>query len=166
MNAHLQKAIDCLSIEDIYLRNSSSVVADGFEPKYQGKNAEFQLQFKHLVERVEVVELESEDKSPQSLMRVYIQVGCRLLANDESEAGDKPGDDFLVQIEAQYITEYKMTETLEQEAIDAFALNNASYHVWPYWREYIMNQCMRMNLPKIALPATQLAHNRHVDSNS
>ena len=165
MSAPLQKAIDCLSIQDVYLRNSSSVVAEGFEPKYQGKNTEFHLQFKHLVERAEVVELESENNPPQNFVRVYIQVGCRLLA-PESDTEENQGDDFLVQIEAQYITEYLMSEALEQEAIDAFALHNASYHVWPYWREYIMNQCMRMNLPKIALPATQLAHNRHAGSDN
>lgn len=163
MIASLRKAIKSLVIQDVYLRNSSTIVSDGFEPKYQDKNATYQLQFKHLVEKAEVLELEADEGGTQQLMRVFLQVGCRLLnpSNEDGvETASPDDDDYLVQIEAQYIAEYVMTESLEQDAIDAFALENASYHVWPYWREYITSQCLRMNLPKIVLPTKQLASNR------
>jgi hypothetical protein len=31
-------------------------------------------------------------------------------------------------------------------------LHNASFHLWPFWREYVVSQCNRMNLPKISIP--------------
>ncbi|PJF38109.1 MAG: preprotein translocase subunit SecB, partial [Phototrophicales bacterium] len=151
----LNKAIKSLVIQDVYLRNSSSIVAEGFEPKYQDKNTSYLIQFKHLVEKTEVLELQDNEGLPQQLMRVFVQVGCRLLNpnnDDGAEAASRVDDDYLVQIEAQYIAEYMMTEPLEQEAIDAFALENVSYHVWPYWRDYLTSLCLRMNLPKIMLP--------------
>lgn len=62
-------------------------------------------------------------------------------------------------IEADFIAEYKMTETLSKEEIDAFAKNNVSYHIWPYWRELLTNQTSRMHLPKVVLQTIQLAQN-------
>lgn len=47
---------------------------------------------------------------------------------------DENDPDIKAFVEADFIAEYQLTAELEQEAIDAFALKNASYHVWPYWR--------------------------------
>ena len=53
-----------------------------------------------------------------------------------------------------------MTDTsLDDDSLKAFALNNASYHIWPFWREYLMSMCNRMNLPKIAVPTFQVKNN-------
>ncbi len=67
-------------------------------------------------------------------------------------------------IEATFVAEYMLSSIPENEALNAFALNNASYHVWPYWREYLMNQCLRMNLPKVIVPITQFARNADHDA--
>lgn len=66
-------------------------------------------------------------------------------------------------IEAEFIAEYTMKQTLGKASLDEFSLKNVSYHVWPYWRELISSQCDRMHLPRAVLPTVQLAHNRHVD---
>lgn len=58
------------------------------------------------------------------------------------------------------VAEYRMSEDPGKESLKEFALRNASYHIWPYWREYLMGQCLRMNLPKVILPAVQFAQNR------
>ena len=54
-----------------------------------------------------------------------------------------------------------MTKTVDKESLNAFALQNASFHVWSYWREYLTSQCMRMNLPKLTLPMVQFANKRN-----
>jgi hypothetical protein len=60
-------------------------------------------------------------------------------------------------IEAQFCAEYLMADKdLDEEALTFYALHNASYHVWPYWREYLMNMCNRLNLPKIPVPTMQV----------
>ena len=107
------------------------------------------------------MQLEADDGvSEQQLVRVFLQLGCRLLRSEgdnESKSEDRISDDYLCQIEGQYVAEYIMTAPLDQSAIDEFATQNASYHVWPYWREYLTSQSLRVNLPKIMLPTKQLA---------
>jgi preprotein translocase subunit SecB len=50
-----------------------------------------------------------------------------------------------------------MPEEVEQPALDEFALHNAPWHIWPYWREYVANQCARLNIPKATMPMQRLA---------
>ena len=57
------------------------------------------------------------------------------------------------------VAEYQMDGNPGAEALKVFALKNASYHIWPFWREYLSSLCLRMNLPKVVLPIRQLASN-------
>lgn len=170
MSAELQKAIDCLRIRDVYLRSSSSYLVDDFDPKYSPEANYLAVQFKHVVTRGEVLALKEEDADIR-IFRVYIDLGARwvVLPESTSENGSDESDDeadVKAVIEATFLAEYLMENEPGQNALDAFALKNASYHVWPYWREYLMNQCMRMNLPKIALPAVQFAANNNESAGS
>ena len=56
-------------------------------------------------------------------------------------------------INVDFIGEYKYDSDDEpaQEMLDAFAVN-ALFHVWPYWREYVQNACVRMRLPVPVIP--------------
>lgn len=111
---------------------------------------------KHLINRSEKVELGSEEH----LLRVFVELGARWV--DKSDSGENSS--VQAYVEANFVAEYKMKNDLGQECIDEFALRNVSYHIWPYWRELLMSQCVRMHLPKLVLPALQLAHNRHMPS--
>lgn len=96
-----------------------------------------------------LIEIKDSDQ-PFDIFRVYIDVGARLVFSD-----DKREEHPIAQIEAAYRVDYRVTDPAlieDKVALDAFALKNASYHLWPYWREYVMSQSLRMNLPKIALP--------------
>lgn len=77
----------------------------------------------------------------------------------EGGSEEKEEENIKAVIEATFLAEYLIEGEPGQKALDAFALKNASYHVWPYWREFLMSQSMRMNLPKVALPAVQFASN-------
>lgn len=163
MSAELQKAIDCLSIRDVYLRSSSSYLVDDFDPKYSAEASDLSVQFKHLVTRGEVLALKEDDVDIR-IFRVYIDLGARWAVLPESEDGSEEKDDgaaVKAVIEATFLAEYLIDDEPGQDALNAFALKNASYHVWPYWREYLMNQCMRMNLPKVVLPTVQFAVNHN-----
>jgi hypothetical protein len=152
----LQEAIDNLSIEDVCLRNNSTTISDGFEPKYS-KADELKIAFKHLVERAEIYEIgEPEDGDSSYIFRVFVELGARL--KDESSE-----QEHAVEIEAQFVAEYSMAKMLSTECVDEFALKNASFHVWPYWREFLMSQCMRLGMSKIAVPAFQVAANQKKD---
>lgn len=153
ISAALQKAIDSLHIEDVYVRNFVARCEGDFDPKY---NADFEvlaIQSKHFVQRAQVVEL--EDK--KQLLRVHVDVGTRWF--DEKAPDEASGVKAF--IEAEFVAEYAMKTPLDKPSIDEFSLKNVSYHVWPYWRELLASQCARMNLPKLVLPTIQLAYNRH-----
>jgi len=153
INANLQKAIDTFRIHDVYLRNSVAQCVNGFEPKYASDIDNLEMQTKHAVREAQIAQLDET----QWLVRVFIELGVRLV-DSRIEQED---ESVRAYIEAEYVAEYTVDEELEQACIDEFALKNASYHVWPYWREFLMSQCGRMHLPRLMLPTMQLAHHRH-----
>ncbi len=161
MNAALQKAIECIRIHDVYLRWAFSELGDGFEPKYDTEVDELLVQFKHVVTKTAVLELIGNGEE-QQLFRVYIELGARWV--EPHPEGERDGEfyetDAQARIEGIMVAEYIMQENPGKEALNAFAMHNASYHVWPYWREFLASQCVRMNLPKITLPAVQFGVNR------
>jgi hypothetical protein len=151
ISPELQKAIDCLKINDVYLRSILAHCEGDFDPKYSNLDA-LAFQSKHFVKEANIVEFEGK----KSLLRVYVDLGARWV--EEFSEEDEPRVHAV--IEAEYIAEYEMSEPLNDASIDEFALNNASYHVWPYWRELLNNQCTRMHLPRVVLATVQLAQNR------
>ena len=153
MSAHLQKAIDNLHIVDVYLRYQFCECSEGFDPKYAQNLEQLTVQQLHQVRHSEVVAVDHLGQ----ILRVFIRLGARWI---RPEVKDEELS-VMALIEAEFIAEYKMSELIDQCSIDEFCLKNVSYHVWPYWRELLSNQCSRMHLPRLMLPAIQLAHNRH-----
>ncbi len=158
MDDALQKAIDCLTIQDVYLRSSSAALEDAFEPKYAAHLDELEVQFKHVVTKSNVLELKRDDDTI-NLYRVFVELGTRWVL---PVGKDDRSDDTKVMayIEGVMVAEYQMQTNPGEEALKAFALKNASFHVWPYWREYLTSHCFRMNLPKLTLPTRQFARNQ------
>ena len=179
----LQEAIDSLGIRDVYLRDSESYLVDGFEPKYDPDVDTMDVQFQHVVTESSVLEVEDNGEVPARLFRVFIRLGARLVMPIESDDQAKPvldtdrasnktcadpADPSRVRalISAMMVAEYDLTGDPSTDALKAFALRNASYHVWPYWREFLASQCVRMNLRKVVLPAVQFARRSETDSTS
>lgn len=159
MNDALQKAIDSLQIQDVSLRAAIAELNDGFEPKYAAETDLQRVEFKHAVTQSAVLEL-SDDGNNQQLFRVFIELGARWVDVRPPDAGADIEPAIKARIECVMVAEYAMQEHPGDEALRAFAMQDASYHVWPYWREFLASQCVRMNLPKITLPAVQFAANR------
>jgi hypothetical protein len=159
MNTALQKAIDNLQIHDVYLRTAVAELGESFEPKYSADADFLRVEFKHAVTQSAVLEL-SDDGNNQQLFRVFIELGARWVDARPPDAGADIEPAVKARIECVMVAEYAMQEHPGDEALRAFAVQNASYHVWPYWREFLASQCVRMNLPKITLPAVQFAANR------
>ena len=153
ITASLQAAIDNLQIQDVYLRDFTARAFENFDPKYCPDYEKITVQTKHSARQSEIVELEDN----RLLLRVFVELGARWV--DTTEEDEERSVRAL--IEAEFIAEYAMKAALEQASVDEFALKNVSYHVWPYWRELLTNQCARMHLPRVVLPTMQLAHNRH-----
>ncbi len=148
---NLQLAIDNLKLHDIYVRDQIARFLGDFDPKYAQDLLGLHVQRMHVVRQAQVAELEDGHR----LLRVFVRLGVRWIDPDEQD------EDAAVRalVEAEFVAEYRMQVALDRTAIDAFSLSNASYHVWPYWRELLSNQCLRMHLPKLVLPMVQFADN-------
>ncbi|TYL49075.1 preprotein translocase subunit SecB [Marinomonas sp. IMCC 4694] len=141
----LQKAIDSLSIQDVYLKSSQAECCEDFDPK-RTDHTELLVQQMHTVRRSEVL----KTNEGELILKVYVRLGARWVLPIEN---DDP--EVKAFVEADFIAEYSMAELLETEAVEEFSLKNASFHVWPYWREFLSSQCERLRLPRVVLPTVQ-----------
>lgn len=153
MNVLLQKAIDSLHINDVYLRSSAVICADDFDAKYSSTLEGAAIQKMHVIKGSQVFSVEEDGQ----ILRVFFLFGARWVEPT------KEADDVKVisLIEAEFVAEYKMATDIDQESIDEFCNKNASYHVWPYWREYLSSLCERLRMPRLIMPIMQLPHHRH-----
>lgn len=155
----LQKAIDNLHIQDVYQRWNRSQCAEGFYPK-EADFSQLKSQQMHAVTRSEVLDTGNKER----FLRVMVVMGVRWvepstqLPSQEGEAGETSGPDVRVFIEAEFVAEYRFITDLPNECLDEFAQKNASYHIWPYWREFLMSQSERLRLPRVILNTMQLQH--------
>lgn len=157
----LQQAINGLQIKDVFLVASASEINADFEPKYIESEEQIAVEYKHVVDRSTTVSFSNGDDT-LNFFRVYVELGARWVSTSEEDETDSGSGDKvhqLAKIEACFVAEYHMNSEIPKDALEEFALKNASYHIWPYWREYLMNHAMRMNLPKVALPIVQFVIN-------
>lgn len=155
----VQQAVKCLQIQGVYLRHCSFTQASDFDPNlFLG---ELTMQYRVGAEEGRKVEVTTEnaggEKEKAYLFKVRVGSGLRLIdpsrvIDDDIEKG------VVVTIEASFVAEYLIQEGTDptQESLDEFAQNNAVYHVWPYWREFVQSTCARSNVPQVSLPMFML----------
>ncbi|RZD20078.1 preprotein translocase subunit SecB [Pseudoalteromonas sp. MEBiC 03485] len=148
-----QKAKDTLKSHDVYVKNTNCFTRSDFDPKRTDFD-NLVYQFMHVVKGSEVFGVQDTDDNEEYFFKVYVDVGCRFIKEEDKENKDS---EPLAQIEATFCAEYQMFDKeIDEDSLKVFALQNVSYHVWPFWREHLMNMCNRLNLPKVALPTMQV----------
>ncbi len=165
----LNQAQQCLDIIDVIQRTSMCRLAADYYPQREAAE-QLALQYKHHVVRSEVFAVDEENTDAPYLFRVFIDLGVRwhMVSGPDEVEDHEPDDekdaaDAAGVIEASYVAEYRLSNReLDAEALDLFALHNASYHVWPYFREFVTTQCGRMAGPRLTMPMIQLASNRNL----
>lgn len=70
---------------------------------------------------------------------------------------DRP-DHAVVEVEGAYELTYRVPKgfTASDEELRSFAEVNATFHAWPYWREFVHAVFGRMGLPPIVLPVMRM----------
>ena len=123
-----------------------------------------ETQFRHYVAQSQLLSMSGDSEEGPFIFRVFIDLGVRWVYSDKkhkrksAKGGIAKGNE-LGKIEALFVAEYDLAEIIPRDCLDEFALNNASYHVWPYWREFVANSCQRLDAPKVVLPVLQRAEN-------
>lgn len=158
----LKQAIACLRISDIWQREASAQLSEYLD-ELGDMPEPHDVLFKHVVLRSLWGKSEEIEEAPY-VFRVQVGLGARFVESAKSSKEDGDSDiksaPMLAQIECVYVAEYLSEIDPGSDALKAFALENASYHIWPYWREYLATQCLRMNLPKVNLPLRRFASNQ------
>lgn len=154
----LQKAIDVLRIQDVWQSRANAELSEELFARLDFPQ-HFSVEYRHLVSRT--ILGEPEDGEPEHyIYRVQLALGVRYVEGEGTRSKKKAkkkktanaAPNVLAVIEASYIAEYVCNKNPGSEALAAFAHNNASFHVWPFWREFVASQANRMNLPKPTLP--------------
>jgi hypothetical protein len=145
ITSNLQRAIENLNFSDIFIHNISCAHLSS-DPGLSNFDS-LTIKLKHQVSKSTVLQ---DNHHNDRAIRIFIDLGAIWV--------DKESKEVFSKIEVTYVLQYDLKSPLEKDCIDEFALKNASYHVWPYWREFLSSTCDRMNLPKLILPAKQLKH--------
>ncbi len=157
----LQKAIDNLAIQRVYLHSTDAHICNGFDPLIP--NQELIGQYNIGTKSFYVKELQEGAGVTHKILVYQTEARMRYLKgpipdelkksleNDEQQDIDKL---MAVEIVAIFVSEYLVTcdEELPQDAILEFGRINVPHQIWPYWREYCQSTCARMSLPVSMLP--------------
>jgi len=155
----LNKAIKVLSINDVYLNGTRAVVKEGVEPKFDTELFDsLEARLKHIIAKSNVVTISADGDQEVNIFRVVIRFGAFWIPQKTTEENFSE-ESIQAIIEAEMICEYIMNQNPGQDALNEFALHNASFHAWPFWREYLSSQCLRMHLPQLMLPTMMAASN-------
>ena len=153
MDKELQSAIDVLSIDAISIRSSHARLADSFDPKFDRDSNAITVNVQSRVDKYGVFLSNEEPEKLYLSVLVDFKVS---LARSKSEDEDTDGEpEDIGSIKATFAAYYLMADRPGDEALEKFAVQNAAFHIWPYWREYLANQCIRMNLAPIMVPMRQ-----------
>lgn len=152
ISSELQKAIDTLQIQDVYLRSSQTTCDDDFDPKYVQDIETLGIQQMQFIKQTQIAEIESGG----FLARIFVLMGNRWT----QPAAENIDPKIEMTIEAEFIAEYFMSSELDQACLNEFAQKNVIVHVWPYWREFLSSQCDRLRFARLVVPNFQLAHHR------
>lgn len=163
-NELLQKAIKCLAISDVYLRDTRVAFHNDFDPTIAGQSLHTMLRFSPRgIERLdaEPASIDGDEKQMVKLVRIHTIAGLRFLGEQLSEEALKEPAELAkhlrAEITASFVSVYRVVcDEIEKDAVEEFARRNAAYHVWPYWREYAQNVCSRTHLPAVIIPMFQL----------
>lgn len=154
----LSEVIKILHIANVYMRGMETVVDEEFDVL----SAHEELEVRHQLRPISSSLIEyGNTEHPEQVLRLFrVHLLGELLmvrAMNVDQQQPEPGD-IRIRLIAKYASDYRVTKDGEipQEALDEFALKNAGFHVWPYWREYIQSTLARMQLPPFTLPMYQV----------
>lgn len=155
----LQKAVDNLAIQMIYLHSTDAHLCNGFDPLIPNQElvGQFDIGFKFC----NIKEIKEESGIKHKFLVYQTEARMRYLKGPISDelksdlGNDEQLDKLMVaEIVALYVSEYLITcqEDLPEEAIHEFGRVNVPHQIWAYWREYCHTTCARMSLPVSILP--------------
>jgi preprotein translocase subunit SecB len=139
----IKQASDSLKILDVVLFESK------FERPERDPGKLDREGMQQLKREVQFFQPDDEDafKDGKRYLQVLVSLGVRVVASEGTEE-DKP----VFFIEADFLVNYQMSNSLDAECIKAFSNHNSVHNVWPFWRQHVYDVIARSRLPHIDIP--------------
>ena len=153
----IQRAIDALSIVDVFPRSLSVTVSDDFDQKYGEEPV--RVQWRHRLKQVTLLEVKSGEAARAEdipLVQFTFDTGLRYLTGETEDQEEVSESMVCAEIVADIRAEYRLNNGIDEPSLEAFGSQNALFHIWPYWREIVQSLSARFRLPTFALPMYQL----------
>lgn len=154
----LQKAIDNLAIQMVYLRSTNAQFYNDFDPLVP--NQELIIQYVIGMLSCNAKEIQDDSGVEHKLLVYQTEARMRYLKGPitvemKNDLENEQIEQLVVaEIVATFASEYAISceDELPQDAILEFGRLNVPHQIWPYWREYCHTTCARMLLPVSILP--------------
>lgn len=158
--ALLDKAVDALAIQGVFLRSSEVKCKEGLDLPFI--ESELSLTPQHRgapIGQTKVLVVSSQPGVETRTVIFYFGAGTRLVESSTSSAvnpEDIGSESVYVEMTAEFGAQYSLRHQLDDAefnaAMEEFGRFNVAFHVWPYWREYVQSTCCRMGIPPIPVP--------------
>lgn len=143
---HLQSACDKLEIKNVLLSESKTMIKDDFSAEdYKSESIGLQ-RFNTVI---------GHGYTEETKEYVFkFSAGIRLVPKEKAEESNKNiSDEFsLLEVKAKFNLIYSAKEALTEEEAKIFSEQNCIFNVWPYWREFVQQSCLRMGAPNLPIP--------------
>lgn len=154
MNKDLKKAQELLNITEVHVREMAFKIAENESFMSIRKLKKSAQSYSYMVE-IEEIAFSNEDESKKRFHYIFtFAVGIRLVKAEEKDDEEASS---LVMIEAKFDACYLSNQEVSKDQLDAFSQNNAGYHIWPYWREFVQSSCTRAGISPIRIPFFQFS---------
>lgn len=153
MNSCLKSAQSSLCVQSVNLKESKIFVRDDIELSVLDRD-ETAVQSFRMVDRIKEISLtDPENDEDVWDYRFIYAVGIRLIFLSEKEDSTKDEYKPILEIVGVFEAKYLSRNQLKEDELKAFSADNAGYHVWPYWREYVQSACSRIGFsPAFEVP--------------
>lgn len=155
-----------LTIKDVFVRECYARIDESYMP-FEGIDDEIGVQtkiqatFHRVVSReLQQDELTEEGPSERNIVEFKILAAARFVsaaASDDDAETSNGDDERFGEVVALFSAVYFMNEAVDEETLIEFGMRNATFHVWPYWRELLHSTTGRLRLPPTVLPMFKIA---------
>jgi len=154
----INRAVQSLAISDVYVRETVARIEPELEPTVGG--IKLSARFKAGTTGHRILNVGDESKL-RAMVAYDIKAEVELFFDEPNvaleEQGRTPtvidGKTLAARISVVFCAMYRVKGSApDNEALQEFGVNNALFHVWPYWREYLGSICNRLHIKPILLP--------------
>ncbi len=152
----ISEAARCLRVLDVYQRDAVVKLSDDYDPVSKSQDVAIQYRVRPIDFEMLTISNDDNPDSESKIGRFKTACGIRLVASTDKEEEPK----VLCEITTEFISDYAVVDNIsELSSLKEFGLYNAPYHIWPYFREFIHNTCLRSRLPLVTIPMYHLPDN-------